>query len=95
MPDLCDALASNTTLYKLNLDYNDITDAGAELLHKMFDTNQTLTHLSLKDNENISAAWLQRIEECLERNREVCAGDPCPTSSLASTAFFLSWNAFS
>ena len=42
---------NNTTLKKLYLGFNDITDDGAQHLAQMLKTNRTLTHLYLQQNQ--------------------------------------------
>lgn len=63
---LAQALKINTTLTQLNLKCTDIDDEGAEMLAQALEINRTLTELDLRDNDMLSCAGWERIEDALD-----------------------------
>lgn len=69
VPPLAALLASSTTLHRLNLAHNHLTEAGAELLAQAIEVNATPGQLHVDvDNNPLPASGMERIEQALQRH---------------------------
>ena len=67
---IADALKVNTTLRKIDLNYNYIANKGAECISESLIVNKSLTELSL-DSNDISDQGAKRLSQALEQNKTI------------------------